>query len=32
MGQGEEHATCLVLFESSRSNTGGFVRDVKASG
>ena len=32
MGQGEKHATCLVLFESSRLNTGDFVRDVKASG
>jgi hypothetical protein len=31
MGQGE-HATYLVLFASSRSNTGGFVRDGKASG
>ena len=31
-GQGEEHATCRVLCASSRSNTGGVVRDVKASG
>jgi hypothetical protein len=31
-GQGEKHATCLVPFESSRLNTGGFGRDVKASG
>jgi len=31
-GQGEEHATYVVLLESSRLNTGGFVRDGKASG
>jgi hypothetical protein len=31
MGPGE-HATCLGLLESCRSNTGGFVRDGKASG
>ncbi len=32
MGQGEEHAPCLVLLASSRSNTGGFVREEKARG
>ena len=32
MGQGEEHATYSILFESSMLNTGDFVRDVKGSG
>jgi len=32
LGQGDAHATSIVRLESSMTNTGGFVRDVKASG
>ena len=32
MGQGEKHATYLVLFESSMRNTGGSSEDAKSSG
>ena len=31
-GQGDAHATCRVLLESSMLHTGDFVRDVKVSG
>ena len=31
-GQGDKHATYSIPFASSRSNTGDFVRDGKASG
>jgi hypothetical protein len=32
MGQGDEHATYIVLFESSMRNTGGSSEDAKSSG
>jgi hypothetical protein len=31
-GQGDEHATYIVLCESSMRNTGGFSADAKSSG
>jgi len=31
-GQGDEHATYIVLFESSMRNTGGSSEDAKSSG
>ena len=31
-GQGDEHATCIVPFESSMLNTGTLPRNAKASG
>ncbi len=32
MGQGDEHATCIVPFESSKLNTGSLPSNVKESG